>query len=229
MMPRRRAAAGARVFVTLLLTALPFATATAQVTGSASVMVDVAGSGSEAGRGQPAAGSEGTEVTETRVRVVVEARRDLGAHWRVNLAGHVDGLVADRSATGASGTTTAAIVRPLDTYVEYLSSHVEVRAGASRLAWGRLDEFQPTDVVNPIDLTRFLLEGRSEARLAVGLVRTRLFVTEATRIEAVVLIIVSSSLNDRCAVGVARGRCHATKVGSQSARDNPAVGQCVDE
>ena len=165
-----------------LLASLWLATpAVAQVTGSASLMVDIAGSG------RPAAGSEDTQVTEARARVVIEARRAVGTHWRFNLAGHVDGLVADRSAVGAAGTTTDAIVRPLDAYVEYVASRVEVRAGASRLTWGRLDEFQPTDVVNPIDLTRFLLEGRSEARLAVGLVRTRFFVTEGTTIEAVVV------------------------------------------
>ena len=37
--------------------------------------------------------------------------------------------------------------------------------------WGRLDELQPTDVVNPLDVSRFFFEGRSEARLAVPLVR----------------------------------------------------------
>ena len=62
-----------------------------------------------------------------------------------------------------------------------------MRAGAARLVWGRLDEFQPTDVVNPIDLSRFLMEGRSEARLPVGLVRGRVFLPRSTTLEAVVV------------------------------------------
>ena len=34
-----------------------------------------------------------------------------------------------------------------------------------RVVWGRLDEMQPTDVINPLDVSRFFFEGRSEARL----------------------------------------------------------------
>jgi hypothetical protein len=127
--------------------------------------------------------------------VVIDARRDVGEHWRFNLAAHADGLVADRN--DASGTTTAATAGPLDIFAEYVTSRVEVRAGASRLTWGRLDELQPTDVVNPIDLTRFLLEGRSEARLAVGLVRTRLFVSSSTTLEAVVVPFFRASTFDQ--------------------------------
>jgi hypothetical protein len=169
------------LLLSALLVALPAAAQVTgqQVTGSVSLLFDVLPDISDQDGRQSA--------TEARARVVVEARREAGAHWRFNLAGHVDGLVADRAVAGIGVTATAAIVRPLDTYVEYVSSRVEVRAGASRLTWGRLDEFQPTDVVNPIDLTRFLLEGRSEARLAVGLVRTRFFATQATTIEAVVV------------------------------------------
>jgi hypothetical protein len=53
--------------------------------------------------------------------------------------------------------------------------------------WGRLDEFQPTDVVNPIDLTKFLLEGRSEARLSVAVVRGRVFLPGSSTLEAVLV------------------------------------------
>ena len=105
------------------------------------------------------------------------------------LAGYVDGLVADREASGGAGTTAAAIVRPADLYAELRQRRASTCAPAlSRLVWGRLDEFQPTDVVNPIDLTRFLLEGRSEARLPVGLVRGRAVPAERhRRLEAVVV------------------------------------------
>lgn len=79
------------------------------------------------------------------------------------------------------------IVRPADLYVDFVTSRFDVRAGAARLVWGRLDEFQPTDVVNPIDLSRFLMEGRSEARLPVGLIRGRVFLPNSTTVEAVVV------------------------------------------
>ena len=57
--------------------------------------------------------------------------------------------------------------------------------GASRIVWGRLDEFQPTDVVNPLDLSKFLLEGRSEARLSVGLVRGRVFLPGSATLDLI--------------------------------------------
>lgn len=62
---------------------------------------------------------------------------------------------------------------------------MDLIAGFSRLSWGRLDELQPTDVVNPLDASRFFFESRSEARLPVGLVRIRGYITENTTLEGV--------------------------------------------
>jgi hypothetical protein len=133
-------------------------------------------------------GSAGSQpVSELRTRIFAERHDEFGRHLRINLAGYVDGLIADREHTGGRDTTSAAIVRSADLYVDVVSSHVELRAGAARLVWGRLDEFQPTDVVNPLDLSRFLMEGRSEARLPVGLVRGRVFLPASTTLEAVVV------------------------------------------
>jgi hypothetical protein len=55
----------------------------------------------------------------------------------------------------------------------------------SRVVWGRLDEFLPTDVINPQDLTRFFLEGRTEGRLPVGMVRARLVPTDRLNLEGI--------------------------------------------
>jgi hypothetical protein len=159
------------IAVVVLLAATP---AVAQVDGHVSVIVDALPDVDEAPGAQP--------VGELRVRVFAERRDELGPHLRINLAGYVDALVADRRKAEA---TTDAIVRPADLYIDLVTSRFDVRAGAARLAWGRLDEFQPTDVVNPIDLSRFLMEGRSEARLPVGLIRARLFLPRSTTLEAV--------------------------------------------
>jgi hypothetical protein len=51
--------------------------------------------------------------------------------------------------------------------------------------WGRLDELQPTDVVNPIDVSRFFFDGRSEARLSVPMLRARIFGGDKASLESV--------------------------------------------
>ena len=157
--------------------------------GYASVMVDVLPDVSP-GRGRQSA-------TEVRARLFVERHQDIGQHLRLNLAGYVDGLVADRGAIGGSGATTAATVKPTDLSAEWRAAHFDVRAGVSRVVWGRLDEFQPGDVVNPIDTTRFLLEGRSEARLAVPMVRTRIFLPASIVLEGLVVPVFRSGRSDQ--------------------------------
>ena len=171
-----KASAPKAAAILVLLAATP---ASAQVDGHVSVMFDTLPDLDEAAGRQSA--------NELRMRVFAERHDEFGSHIRINLAGYVDGLVADRQHTGAPGTTTDVIVRPADLYVDIVTPHFDVRAGAARLVWGRLDEFQPTDVVNPLDLSRFLMEGRSEARLPVGLVRGRVFLPRSTTIEAVVV------------------------------------------
>ena len=163
--------------------------ASAQVDGHVSVMVDVL---------PDLADTPGAQTTsELRTRVFVERRQDVGEHLRLNLSGYVDALVADRFVNGASATETDANVRPGDLYAEFTAARFDLRAGYSRIVWGRLDEFQPTDVVNPIDLTRFLLEGRSEARLPVALVRGRAFLSGSSTLEAIVAPVFRASEFDQ--------------------------------
>lgn len=133
----------------------------------------------------PAAGAQ--PVTELRTRLFAEALFDPRQSLRLRAGVFVDALLADRSGLGARNTATAAVIRPADLYAELRGATFDVRAGMSRIVWGRLDEFQPTDVVNPLDLSRFLLEGRSEARLPVALVRGRLFLSGGSTLEAIVV------------------------------------------
>ena len=76
---------------------------------------------------------------------------------------------ADRG--GGPRRSTAGIVRPQELHVEAAWDKADLRVGLGRVVWGRLDEFQPTDVVNPLDLARFFFEGRAEGRMPVALVR----------------------------------------------------------
>ncbi len=168
------------VLAALLLLTAAAAPAAAQVDGHASVMLDVLPDVDEAPGSQHA--------IELRARLFAEHRRGVGEHLRLYVSGHVDGLLARRPLTGGGVTRTAdALARPLDTYLDVVTSVADVRVGMSRIVWGRLDEFQPTDVINPIDLTRFLLEGRAEARLPVLLARARFFLPRGSSVEAIVV------------------------------------------
>ena len=156
----------------VLVSAVP---AAAQIDGHVSAMVNAFPDPDDAPGRQ--------NVTELRTRVYLEHQSDVGDWLRVHLSGYFDGLLR-RGCCGLP-TVRSGIVRPSDVYVELKAKAFDVRVGTSRIVWGRLDEFQPTDVVNPIDLSRFLLEGRSEARLPVGLVRARVHFGGAATLEAV--------------------------------------------
>lgn len=133
-------------------------------------------------------------AVELRARVFVEQKAAPSDRVRLTLSGFVEGLVArrplaDSLARGPSGFRASgvrdAIARLHDASVEVTLGRVDLLAGFTRVAWGRLDELQPTDVINPLDVSRFFFEGRSEARLPVGLVRGRWFITDDVNIEGV--------------------------------------------
>lgn len=123
-------------------------------------------------------------VSELRARVVFEDRLDVGPHLRLTASMFAEGLVADR---GTGGTSRDAILRPQELHAELSWAKADVRVGFSRIVWGRLDEFQPTDVVNPQDLSRFFFEGRGEGRLPVALVRARWLPSDRYTLEGVLV------------------------------------------
>jgi hypothetical protein len=129
----------------------------------------------------PGIGEDG--VAELRARLFVEKKIDAGRHLTLTLSGFVEGLLGDRP----GNADTAALVRPQELFIEADFERFDLRAGFTRIVWGRLDEVQPTDVVNPLDLSRFFLEGRSEARLPVALVRGRAFLPGDATLEAVLV------------------------------------------
>ena len=129
---------------------------------------------------------EGT--TELRVRLFAEEKLEPDPRIRITLSGFAEGLLARRP-TGpepeTTGRVTDAIARVHDAYVELTWRKVDFLVGNARIVWGRLDELQPTDVINPLDVSRFFFEGRSEARLPVVLVRARVSLSEDAAIEGV--------------------------------------------
>jgi hypothetical protein len=123
-----------------------------------------------------------TAFAELRAKLFSEYARDLGDRWKLTLAGVAEGLVAER---GRPEIVRDAVLQPVEAHLEARWLRADLRLGVSRIVWGRLDEIQPTDVVNPLDLTRFFFEGRSEARRAVPLVRARWLPADSLSLEAI--------------------------------------------
>ncbi|MEX1129333.1 MAG: DUF1302 family protein, partial [Vicinamibacterales bacterium] len=115
-------------------------------------------------------------VTEVRARVFVEQKLNPSERVSFTFSGFAEGLL---------GRSETAIARVHEATASVRLGRFDLSAGHGHVVWGRLDELQPTDVVNPLDVSRFFFEGRSEARLPVTLVRGRWYFTDDASIEGV--------------------------------------------
>jgi hypothetical protein len=177
----RRAATAATLALCLCIPAVGWAQSVPPPSGHAALTADY-----EPNRGDSA---------ELRARLFAEEKIELTPRLRVTASGFVEGLLASRP-TGIAAASAArddvpnetvrdAVVRVHEAFVAYSTGRLDLRAGFARVIWGRLDEIQPTDVVNPLDVSRFFFEGRSEARLPVALVSGRVFLSEDASLEAI--------------------------------------------
>ena len=126
-------------------------------------------------------------TAELRARVFAEQVLDPTPKLLITMSGFAEGLLARRTIADepARRSVADAILRVVDASVLYKTERFDLLAGFTRVSWGRLDELQPTDVINPIDVSRFFFESRSEARLPVGLVRARGYLSEKASIEGI--------------------------------------------
>jgi hypothetical protein len=128
-----------------------------------------------------------SEVTELRARVFAEEKLQPTGGLTITASAFVEALAGRRLPDPATRDrdVVTGIVRVNEASVQYGGEKADLLAGFSRVVWGRLDELQPTDVVNPLDVTRFFFEGRTEARMPVALIRGRVFIGERASFEAV--------------------------------------------
>jgi hypothetical protein len=126
-------------------------------------------------------------AVEVRARAFVEQKLQPSPRMTITASGFAEGLVGRRvPAPFESDRTSAdAILRLQEASLQVGGEAADLYAGFGRVVWGRLDELQPTDVVNPLDVSRFFFEGRSEARLPVALVRARVFFGDRATLEGV--------------------------------------------
>jgi hypothetical protein len=54
-----------------------------------------------------------------------------------------------------------------EAYVEIPLGELELRVGKQKIAWGQLDEIQPTDNLNPEDLTEFFFRPEAERKIGI--------------------------------------------------------------
>jgi hypothetical protein len=109
------------------------------------------------------------DAIELRTRLFIEKAWTAGA-WRFRGAGLAEGLVADRDRARHDGH-----LQIREATVAWSGRAFDLRAGIGTMVWGRLDEVQPTDVINPLDASKYLLQGRADARLPVTHARVRWF------------------------------------------------------
>jgi hypothetical protein len=170
----RHACTAALALALLAAATTALAQPSATLTGYTSLMLDAVPDAPG-----PAASPAG--AVELRGRVFLDGRMTVGERLTVRAAAWAEGLTGERNGT----SRRAAIAQPHEISATWSTSAVELTAGVGQVVWGRLDEFQPTDVVNPIDVTRFFLEGRAEARRAVGLARARVFLPRGATLDGV--------------------------------------------
>lgn len=116
----------------------------------------------------PATAAADDGAVELRTRLFGDWRRT-SEHLTLRVSGFVDGLVAERTGSRRQ----AAVLQPQEVTATLTLPALDLTAGIGQIVWGRLDEVQPTDVVNPLDVSRYFLDGRAEARRSVGLLRAR--------------------------------------------------------
>ncbi len=160
---------------------LPIAATLVLLAGTARAQAPISGDVTVAGDYLPNA----DRAAELRTRVFAEATFDPASTLHLTLSGFAEGLAARRAAGPVRDTVRDAIFRVQDASLHYKAGRFDVLAGFTDVVWGRLDELQPSDVVNPLDVSRFFFEGRSQARLPVGLVRARAYFSDAVWIEGV--------------------------------------------
>jgi hypothetical protein len=117
---------------------------------------------------------------ELRSRAFAKETVTVGPHVRFDVAGFAEGLL-----THGTPKNRAGVAEFDEASVQISVSRLDLLAGFTRAVWGRLDEIQPSDVVNPLDLSKFFSESREAARMPVGLIRGRLHLTESATIELV--------------------------------------------
>jgi len=105
------------------------------------------------------------DVFESRNSLLLEKGEDIKEWVAFYLSGRVDGLLSNREedANDIAGKID-------DAHLDFYFPKAELTVGYSKVFWGKLDQLAPTDIVNPLDISRvFLAAERKQAKQAIPL------------------------------------------------------------
>jgi len=120
---------------------------------------------------------------ESRNRLFLEEKDDSKDWLTFYISGRADMLLSDREQE-----KNDILVRVDDAYLNLYLPKGEVKIGYSKVFWGKLDQLSPTDIVNPLDISKLFLEAeRKEAKLAVPLFMVSPYFGEQNRLDFVLI------------------------------------------
>jgi hypothetical protein len=122
------------------------------------------------------------EIFENRNRAHIELKYSPSGWLSLKASGYGEFLYRSDVEDRAAGN-----FRMHETYLDLRAPFFDLRIGYSNVVWGVLDEIQPNDVINPIDVSRFFFEGRSKARLPIPNVSTDIYLPADLRLGIVLV------------------------------------------
>lgn len=112
------------------------------------------------------------QLPSLRIDLELTQRLGHGFRWKLGGTGRVGGPVVDPSGAGVFdlGHTFQDIAPSLElgeAWIEYRGESLDIRAGTQRFFWGKLDSFQPGDLLNPRNWQDPLITDEKRSKIAV--------------------------------------------------------------
>ena len=121
-------------------------------------------------------------IWESRSRIFIKENFSLTDSLNFHISGLAEGLISNRQ-----GDTNAGLVRFDETYFDIYHSFLDIRMGYAKLTWGKLDEIQPTDIVNPLNVAEYFMTGRNDSKLPVLLFRPSIYLGDRSKFGFVII------------------------------------------
>ena len=123
------------------------------------------------------------DMFESRNRLFLEEKEDSKDWLTLYISGRTEVLLSNRE-----GERNDIFVRLDDTYLNLYLGKGEVKIGYSKVFWGKLDQLTPTDIVNPLDISKLFLETeRKNAKSPVPLFMISPYFGQQSRLDCIIV------------------------------------------